>query len=317
MNQENETHRGSWAVAIVLVFCVLLVGFWEIMRSRSSKSWEAFDLTAEDFARFQPESREWRVRRLPARSSPTEPNILAYEIRKNHTIAQPHDDMNGGRNHDSIQVSGFNQHSPPAILLRLVHGYNMPDCMKLKRYEVELIGDYRKETPHRGSERAESKKRPNSELQGQDVEQAAMPLVQLWRLTSDTGDVSIWVTGMIRAHDFSQTDIDVRSMAFPRVEYDEIGQDFSLRGVTGESLKNPIGSFRKFLRARWNSSRSDLLTFLGLKQPAWASREALTLVALAVRPPGAGDGSDEELATHVIEAYEFMLSELQEFAKEM
>jgi hypothetical protein len=67
-------------------------------------------------------------------------------------------------------------------------------------------------------------------------------------------------------------------MPFPRIGVpDDPG--WKPRGLTLESLRHPVVNFRKYLNLKWNNSRRDLLVFMGLKQPPWASDELLTVVA--------------------------------------
>jgi hypothetical protein len=57
-----------------------------------------------------------------------------------------------------------------------------------------------------------------------------------------------------------------------------------------------------YLRSKWNASRSDLLTFLRLRQPAWASDVMLTLVSEYRGEPLAGDAESAAVA-HVLEVH--------------
>jgi hypothetical protein len=117
---------------------------------------------------------------------------------------------------------------------------------------------------------------------------------------------------MLNASDFGETDVDIRSMAFPRVGIPD-SPDWLPRGVTALGMKHPLTNLRLFFRSKWNGARSDLATFLRLKQPAWASGELLTLVASS--PPivaGENRGEMEHLAiVQDIAAYNFMLTEFQ------
>lgn len=108
--------RTERLVAAVLIACLLVVGFWEGMAIWSRRPWEPFSLTAADFDDFAPSSGQWEIRRVPVSSDPVEPNILAFAM---------------------VPRSGT---SGVPVLARLVHGYNMRDCMRIKGYKVELIG---------------------------------------------------------------------------------------------------------------------------------------------------------------------------------
>ena len=262
--------RREVRVAILLVACVALAAFWEVMSTRSRRPFQPFELTTADFETFQPASETWRIERLPVNPDPVEPNIL-------------------------ILRSAPQRSAPPALrhaplIVRLVHGYNMPDCMRIKHFNVELIADTREG----------------------NLDTSSSPLpYQAWRLTSRHGEVSIWTTTMLRAGDFAATDIDTRSMAFPRIGIPDHPGWFP-RGLSLSSLRHPIGNLRIFLRAKWNSSRCDPLTFLGLRQPAWASDELLTLVSTHIGPSIAAD--DESAALRqVLTVHRFMHDQLLEW----
>jgi len=268
----------------MLALCALLVAFWEVMSNRSSRPFEAFGMTAADFADFQPGSDDWVATARPVSSSPIEPNILSYEVRR----------------HPSTRVP---RRMP--VLIRLVHGYNMPDCMRIKGFSVELIGDTRRKDQNtdvsRQSEAKTERPTPNHEPRQ----------YQVWRLTSEIGDVSIWVTGMLRAGDFAETDVDVRSMAFPKIGTPD-DPSWLPRGMTPGSLRRPVQSFRTMLRAKWNNARCDLATFLRLRQPAWASEDMLTLVGASGRS-SRYSGNEEQTAREVLAAHAFLLSEMQKW----
>jgi hypothetical protein len=307
--------RRERAVAVLLVLCVAVVGFWEVMSRRSERPFDPYAVTSEDFDGFVPRSSVWSVDRLPVSSSPTEPNILAFGVR-------PEGEQG------PIGNAG-------PVLTRLVHGYNMPDCMRIKQYEVGLIRDYGEDTPQRaqGARRdAEAAGMPvgtpgtTAEREivphhGQPTSHVppptshvSRPAVQVWRLTSSAGDASIWVTSMLRVADFGDTDIDVRSMAFPRVGIPD-DPNWVPRGLTWRSLMHPVRNLKAFMRSKWNASRCDPWVFLGLKQPTWASEEVLTLVsAWKGRPVG----SDEEaaVAAYVEQAHGMLYLELRQWRAE-
>ena len=52
-----------------------------------------------------------------------------------------------------------------------------------------------------------------------------------------------------------------------------------------KSFRRPIHNLKRTLRARWNNARCDLLTFLKLRRPVYASDEILTLVSTVAIPP--------------------------------
>lgn len=266
-------------VAVMLLLCVVVVAFWEIMSSRSRRPLEAFAITTEDFSDFEPGAPGWSVKRLSVDPDPIEPNILAFSVRK----AAPAGDRPAG-----------------TVLVRLVHGYNMPECMRIKGYTCELIEDTRRD-----------------EIRGEKAALTALldtpRRVQVWRLVSASGDVSLWVTSMLRVEDFAETSVDVRSMAFPRVGTPDEPRWFP-RGLSLESFKHPLRNLTLFLRARWNASRADLGTFLGLERPAWASREWLTLVAATVGAPREPP-EQAAAAKHVLDAHGFMYAQLVEWRR--
>lgn len=240
----------------LLVLCTLSVAFWIVAARYSSRSFKPFALTGADLVGFQPVIEGGSLRALPLTTvDPAEPNIASYIIDRE------------GR---------------PGLGIRVVHGYNMPMCMRIKGYTVVAV---------------------TNGLPGG----VSCP-VQVWRVVSSTGDTSIWVTTMLRSGDFGATAEDVCSMAFPRVDIpDDPG--WVPRGVTRESLKHPIEGIRTWARSRWNSSRMDWMTFLRLRQPAWASEEMITYVSrsLGPIPPGMETG----VISDVVSNHLMVLKELQ------
>jgi hypothetical protein len=257
----------------LLVACTLLMAFWLLMAKRSARPFEAFDLTAADFVGFQPAVPGWDIRSIPVSTNdPAEPNIAAFIA-----VSGKREDANGGRS--------ATRHPPPAtrcFLIRLVHGYNMPMCMKIKGYEVMCAG-------------AEGRQSPCPH--------------QLWRVTSSAGDTTIWVTTMIKAGDFAATGEDIRSMAFPRVDVPDDPR-WVPRGFSWSDVKHPWASLRRWARARWNASRTDVLTFLRLRQPAWASEELLTYVTRSQKPCFEAVDEAATIAA-LLEAHAGVLQELQ------
>ncbi|MFO7869968.1 MAG: hypothetical protein R6V03_00860 [Kiritimatiellia bacterium] len=278
--------RRSILTGAVLLACIGIVIFWEIMAYRSELPREPFELTAEDFADFHPHSARWTARRVPVSSRGIEPNIAAFEVRKV-------------------------QRSRP-VLVRLVHGYNMPDCMRIKGYKIGLISS-RSSDPSSvlrplssGFPQSPSQQRTRNKEQGTSI--------QLWSLTNSLGDVSVWATAMIEAEEFRPVDVDIRSMAFPRIGTPD-NPDWTPRGLTAESLDHPVKNFREYLNAKWNNSRCDPGTFLKLKRPAWASGELLTLVAASKGRP-VKPGETRAAAREVTAALKFMHGELVKWKKE-
>ena len=268
--------RREWVMAGLLLGCAVIVGFWVVMSRVARGPFDAFELTGENFGGFVPRPAGWTVTREEVPVSSIEPNIVAFKL-------WPRDRAAAG----SV---------PGPVYVRLVHGYNMPDCMRIKGYEVELLRDTR-----RKDRRSTPPVEPGAGGSA-TVRAAQQRQCQVWRLTSNVDRVSVWVTAMLRAGDFRETSVDVRSMAFPRIGTPDDPR-WAPRGITWESLRHPIRNLRRALRAKWNNSRCDPLTFLGLKQPAWASDEMLTLVAAYAGPSVAPD-DEGRVAAYVSSAYE-------------
>lgn len=328
MNEGVVKHQGSthrkWLVPAVLVVCVLMVGFWEIMANITRNPFRQFNLKAEHFKGFSPAINGLTFQPVPIDSSPSEPNILAFKA------------IPTSSQHPYSHAPA--QYNSP-VLIRLVHGYNMPDCMRIKGYKVELIewlGAKRKvervvEAERQRSGEAKIEPQIKTDKHGWENEKDGIRIsdtgtknpelgtlntnlcFQVWRLTSGSGDVSIWITSMIRAGDFSPTDIDVRSMPFPRVGVPDDPGWFP-RGFSWSSLKHPVKELRLFMRAKWNASRCDVATFLRLRTPAWASDECLTLVSAStghsVKPH-----EEDIFIMQLASVQSFMLVSLQDRAK--
>ena len=282
MSTEEQARKqkrgGERAVAILLVALVAVVAFWEVMSNRSKQPFRPFTLTSEDFLDFKPKSDDWQIQSVPLQPDPIEPNIVAY-------VLTP---LRAGPAAARLRV-----------VVRLVHGYNMVDCMREKGYTVDLLADTRDSTEDKG----------RIEILG-----ATKAPLQAWRLTSRPGDASYTITSMLRDGDFTETNVDTRSMAFPRIGIPDNPGWFP-QGFSMESLKRPIHNGRLFLRAKWNSSRMDVMTFLGLKQPAWASDDMLTLVAQGPRSAGDSLESADEIR-HVLSAHRAMHKELASWRRE-
>ena len=265
------THEKKQIVAATaLVICVVLVGFWEIMSSRSRRAFEAFELSNESFVGFeQVDKSKFLIKPVPVVTTVLEPNVAAFMIKK--------------------RIKSDNS----LVLTRLVHGYNMCDCMIIKGYTVDLLADTR---------------------QGHAAITNSLPKqLQVWRLTSSSGDISIWVTSTLRSGDFTALAVDVRSMVFPRIGMVDDPR-WVPRGLTWSSLKHPIDNTRMMLRAKWNNSRCDIWTFLRLKRPSWASEDVLTLVS-AYRGSSFAKDKEQEVIKNVVSTHVNMLKELQLWRK--
>lgn len=281
--QAANSRQDRW-IAGLLLTCVILAVFWELMANRSLRPQDPFAVTAQAFAGFSPHLPGWSSRRLDITPDPLEPNILAFRCTRVPTGLMPDDAR-------ATEVR--------SVLLRLVHGYNMVDCLRIKGESIELLADTRDTNKSEGGGAVAASANPHS---APDMPHWSLPPnTQLWRVTSATGGRGIWASAMLRAADLSYTDMDTRSMPFPHIGTPDNPGWFP-RGLTWRSLRHPITNGALFLRAKWNSSRADPLTFLGLRQPAWASDDVLTLVALsldAAVPPH----QEAEVTRDVVDAH--------------
>ncbi len=264
----------SKAVPIVLIICLAVIAFWVIMSHRSRNSFIPFELTAGDFTTFRPRSEQWRV-------------VGSHDMTYDETIPILFTFLL--ENSDGQQITAS-----------LVYGYNMPECMKHKSYEVELLEDRRRRTEDGG------RKTESGIINHQPSQPQAR--IQIWKLTSDIGDKSIWVTAMVRTGDYEGTDLDVRSMAFPRLASQD-NPNWLPRGVTAESMKNPINNTQAYIRRKWSNARCDLATFLKLKKQALPAQDILTLVAHSPTLR-AGQESEEKAIQQVLSALSFIHAEL-------
>ncbi len=250
---QQAAGRSGNAAAIIILASIGVALFWQIMALRSSAAVEGFVLTAADFADYEPSYPGYTVVSVPVSSRPTEPNIVAYRLQ-----------AQSSRNKRAF--------------VRLLHGYNMRDCMRYKDYQVDLLED--------------------DTIPGNGI--AAR--VQIWRLTDPGGEQALWMTSMLRASDFTPLDIDTRSMPFPSIGV-PVDPGWSPRGLTRDSLRRPLYNLRMFMRTKWNNARRDLATFLRLRRPAWASAEVLTLVSGTLPAPDDKtdplERRDEILAHHL------------------
>lgn len=252
--KENQPGRSGKLAALCILLGLGLVLFWQLMALRGASSREGFHVSARDFADFDPSYPGFQTTPLPVSSSPTEPNIVAYRL---------------------TSQADRNRHA----FIRLAHGYNVRDCMRYKRYTVDLLEDLT--------------------LRGHGGEATR---VQIWRMTDPGGEQALWISSMLRAADFTPLDIDTRAMPFPSIGV-PVDPGWSPRGITRESLRRPIYNLRMFMRLKWNNARRDLATFLRLRRPAWASDEVLTFVSGTAPSPEGGidpiERRDEILAHHL------------------
>ena len=275
----TRSSRSERWVAAVLIAAVAVVAAWELAARWSRRRWDPFTEASQRIAGYEPAIPGWQIETTPAGNDPLMPTFLALHATR-------------------PGVSG-------PILTRLSHGYNMVDCMRIKHYQVQLLDDTRSQTADRGpqtaapstdrhtpSESAASSRNPTSDIR--------YPL-QIWLLTSDIGDESLWITTMLAAEGFTPTNRDTRDMAFPRIGTPD-DPDWAPKGLKLSSFKRPIYNLKRLLRAKWNGARCDLLTFLRLRQPSYASRDLYTLVTTATVPPGPADALPARRASARAEA---------------
>jgi hypothetical protein len=275
--KEKKASRRERTIAILIVFCLLIIAGWEIAAKLAARPFDELLLKAEDFSGFLPSEPGWSIQLEHVKVTPTDPTAISYALRHPSTAGFP----------------------AGVIRSRIVHGYNMVDCMRIKQYAVELLADTRQ---------APVKISPELNLRPQQLPDFQF---QLWKLTSAGGEVSVWATSMLRATDFALTAIDTRDMAFPRVGTPD-SPSWQPSGIKLSSFKHPIKNSRNAVRARWNASRCDPLTFLRLRQPAWASSEMLTMVT---EYHGQSVKADDIAAVsrEILAAHQMMLHKFQQF----
>ena len=266
--------------ALLLLVCVAVVAAWMLAARHAARGFAPLRVQDSDFAGFLPASAHWQARIVYVKRTPTEPTIIAYELQPVIAAGRP------------VAPGG-----DAPVLVRVVHGYNMVDCMRIKHFGVDALGDNL--AVWRAYE-AGMEARP------------VQPPMQIWRLREPREPARIWVSSMLAANDFAGTAVDTRSMAFPRVGTPD-DPAYRPTGLRWRSFRRPIHNFRMYLRSRWNASRMDVWTFLRLRQPAWASDVLLTLVS-EYRGADAAARSDDEMQQQVLRAHQFFYAELQRFA---
>jgi hypothetical protein len=269
--------RRETCIAILLLSCIGVVSFWLLAARHASRGFEPFRLGKEDFAEFSPTSDTWDARLVYVKKTPTEPSITAYELRP-------------------LTADGRLDMQAAPVLVRIVHGYNMVDCMRIKQYEVDLLQE-------------NLEKRRN--MSPEQLVGLRHPPMQIWLLKSPEDVERVWISSMLHASDFSGALVDTRSMPFPRVGTPD-DPAYAPTGLRWSSFRHPIRNFLRFVRGQWNASRTDLLTFLRLRQPAWASDVLLTMVS-EYRGQDAKNRSPEEMLEHVLAAHRYFYQELYRF----
>ncbi len=228
-------------LSILILGCALLVAGWQLLALYARRGMEPLQITSADFADVGLDIPGWRSTKLATPHDPLAPTIAAYRLTRSGDATR--------------------------LLVRLVHGYNMVDCMRIKHYDVGRaeIGENLK--PGIGIGEGGIPQTTNNQQRS---------TLQWWEL-SKGGESAVWVTAMLAGSDLGYTGKDTRSMSFPRVGTPDAAS-WNPTGLSWRSLRHPIRNGRQVLRARWNSSRSDIWVFLRLRRAAWVSDKDLTLV---------------------------------------
>lgn len=317
----------TYLVPGLLVSSTLLLAFWLVMAKRSSQWVKGYDLTPKELVGFKPVIPGWSTRMMSMDlENSTDPNILALELSRDASSSEP----------------------AACFVIRLVHGYNMTMCMKIKHYTVEKIQDhgvrtvsdpklqsafrvvgggegfrgqgsggvgegsgFRGQGSGNRSQATDLGQLSTSEsIQQLSNSTSSLPF-QLWRLTSSGGVVSLWMTTMIRSGDFATTEEDICSMAFPRVETPD-DPNWVPRGLALEDLKHPAASFNRWWHSRWDGARWDVLTFLRLRPPVYGSEELLSYVTRSAVPEVTPE-NEAEVTRDLLKTHTAMLKELQKW----
>jgi hypothetical protein len=296
MEKKKERRAG-----IVIIICAAIVIAWEAAGLIANRTGDDFELKPEDLASFDLDLPGWSVEKLEVTPTFMEVNLLKLRLSRSQE--------SGGRSQKNDLTTEYTkQHKERAgtganapILVRLVHGYNMVDCMRIKGYTVEKLNGVVQSSRFK--------------VQGSESSRSLRSLretsPELWQLTSSSGDTSLWLSGMLRAGDFAATELSTTDMAFPRIGVPD-DPNWMPRGLTLKSFRHPVRNLKWFFRAKWNNSRCDLLTFLGLRKPAWASDDALTLLVILDYSPQ-GNAQTTEDAAIMADVYSQALQQLQEW----
>lgn len=225
----NKDKKVDW-YGILVAICLVVAAVWYFLASRDV-IFTPFKLSQKDFNDFDPVIFNEKPERINLPVSAVEPNIVGYLYKGGSLNFQP-------------------------FIVRLIHGYNMPECMRLKGYTVENIG----------------KKCLNSGLK-----------LEYWKLTSTIADTYLWVTAQLKSSDFSPSDSSTRDMIFPRMSLWD-NPSWEPQGFVLSDLKHPFTALKRLVNRKWSNARCNLLVFLKLKKHPWASEEELTLVGATVDP---------------------------------
>lgn len=255
----------QWLMALLLSGTALVTGLWMLAARFTSNYVPNFRITAADFATFDFGMPGRTIVPTGFGPDPVEQNIIMCRILD--------DEWKERR-----------------VFVRLVHGYNMHDCMRIKGYNVALLSD-----------------QTLSSTNLQPAYPNAPFRLQTWALSSPAGDRSVWASIMIQSSDFSPSMLETRSMAFPKASIPD-DPNWVPRGLTRSSLKHPLQEFSTLIRAEWNKARNDVLTFLRLKTPVQSSDEMLTVIGYCDLPPSVvSDAGGSETLTAAARATEVAL----------
>jgi hypothetical protein len=225
------------AIGAVIIICLVMVVAWETMAVFNVWCAPRYSINAADMAGFVPDSDNWTTRRIAVNADPESgDNIFAMEV---------------------CRKAASNVVSRP-VVVRLAHGYNVPECMKLKGCQVVSDG------------------RISVEVAGQGA------ALESWQMVSANGDRTAWCAVVLRASDFREAGVEVASLAFPRMSR---GDDPAWQpgGISWRSLRHPLLNAQKLIIRKWSNARCDLLTFLRLRRPSTPSDTLLTLVGYAAQ----------------------------------
>lgn len=261
MTADEKGGKTSRLPIVLLLSCVLMVSFWQIMAWRARRGFDAFRINARTMVEFEPHMKGFTLTEVLVKDDPLEPNIISYRAKPRRT--------EGTR-------SARPSHT---VLIRLAHGYNVVDCMRIKHFMVEPLPDVNDLFPH-----------------------------QVWRLTSSINDQAIWMTTMHGSEDFAPLDMDTRDMAFPKIGTPD-DPNWNPSGLKLTSLRRPLHNLKRTFRSRWNNARCDLLTFLKLRRPVYASDEVLTLISAVILPP-ANDANPADVEAELVKLQERVHSEM-------
>ena len=63
MNRQAQSRLPVLILPVVLLICLAVVSFWEIMANRSRRPFRSFDLVAANFGDFRPQLDGWSIER--------------------------------------------------------------------------------------------------------------------------------------------------------------------------------------------------------------------------------------------------------------